>query len=399
MFQNLIIANELTLDKFLKELKFDLYLTKPQMIHMKNIVKSMFLSGYKGKINDVSKSSSKHRTSITRFLSTSSWDEELIFNSLKNKAIDLIWSRSKQTGKPIYVIIDDTISEKTKPSSKALNPIEKCFFHNSHLKKKTVYGHQIVLALLSCDGLVLPYSIEIYDKNNMSKIAIACNIIKSLPKPVKVGYVLCDSWYSCKKIFEASTESRYTYIGAIRTNRVIYPQGHERLGAKLNRYARSLDKEVFDLVTVKGKQYYIYNYVGKLNDMKKVSIILSYPKDSFHEDGCLKAFISLDTLLSSLDILNQYIDRWIIEPFFRDCKRNLGLNGYQVRSQKSIIRYLIIMLISYTYSKLCSGIAFNFNTGFKKMQNTLRKSQVISIYNAAIKGEPINKIFETLKIA
>ena len=57
------------------------------------------------------------------------------------------------------------------------------------------------------------------------------------------------------------------------------------------------------------------------------------------------------------------------------------------------------MLISYTYSKLCSGVAFSFNTGFKKMQNNLRKSQVISIYNAAIKGEPITKIFENLKIA
>jgi hypothetical protein len=33
------------------------------------------------------------------------------------------------------------------------------------------------------------------------------------------------------------------------------------------------------------------------------------------------------------------------------------------------------------------------------MQNDLRKSQVISIYNAAIKGKSINKIFETLKIA
>lgn len=72
------------------------------MTHMKNIVKSMFVSGYTGKINDVSKFlSPKHRTSITRFLSNSSWNEDLIFNSLKNKSIDLIWSRSKQTGKPI----------------------------------------------------------------------------------------------------------------------------------------------------------------------------------------------------------------------------------------------------------------------------------------------------------
>lgn len=43
--------------------------------------------------------------------------------------------------------------------------------------------------------------------------------------------------------------------------------------------------------------------------MKKVSILLSYPKGSFHKEGSLKAFISLGTSLSILDILNHYMDR------------------------------------------------------------------------------------------
>ncbi|MDU7440149.1 MAG: hypothetical protein E7L05_06140, partial [Clostridium sp.] len=55
---------------------------------------------------------------------------------------------SKATNSPIYVAIDDTISERTVPSSKALKPIEKCSFHNSHLKRKTVYGHQLVTVCL-----------------------------------------------------------------------------------------------------------------------------------------------------------------------------------------------------------------------------------------------------------
>src|SRR3712207_9273294 len=41
----------------------------------------------------------------------------------------------------------------------------------------------------------------------------------------------------------------------------------------------------FDLVKVKGRHYYIYNYTGHLNDMKNVSIILSYPKESFQKEG------------------------------------------------------------------------------------------------------------------
>lgn len=75
----------------------------------------------------------RHRTSITRFLSNSTWDEKLLIKALKSLVVELIWNKSRETKKPIYFIVDDTISEKTKPSSKAKNIIKKCSFHNSHL--------------------------------------------------------------------------------------------------------------------------------------------------------------------------------------------------------------------------------------------------------------------------
>ena len=284
-------------------------------------MKAMISTGYNDKVSDVAQlASHTHRTSVTRFLSKSTWDETLLNKSLQSLVIDLIWKRSKNTNEPIYFIIDDTISEKTKTSSKAINIIQKCSFHNSHLKGKIVYGHQILVSLLSCNGLVLPYSINIYDKDSMSKIELASNLIKSLPEPINKGYVLCDSWYSSKAIFDSSKRSSFSYIGALKTNRVIFPKGHERLGIKLHKFAESLDISDFNLVTVKDKQYYIYTYYGNLKDRKNVSIILSYPKDSFHDKWTLKAFISLDKSLTSLEILNQYSDRWAIEPFFRDCK-------------------------------------------------------------------------------
>ena len=103
-----------------------------------------------------------------------------------------------------------------------------------------------------------------------------------------------------------------------------------------------LKKLNFDLYLTK-PQIYIYNYVGNLKDRKNVSIILGYPKESFQKDKALKTFISLDRSLTPLEILAQYTDCWAIEPFFRDCKTYLGLNGYQVRSEKSINRYLTKM--------------------------------------------------------
>jgi len=400
MFQNTIISNELSVYKFFKQLNFDFYLTKPQLRHLEAMMNAMISKGYNGKISDIAElAPSRHRTSITRFLSNSNWDEKLLERAFKSYIIELIWAKSRESRQPIYFIIDDTISEKTKPSSKAKNPIEKCSFHNSHLKGKNVYGHQILVTLLSCDGLVLPYSIDIYDKESMSKIELTQKLIATLPKPENKGYVLADSWYSCKDIFNASEKAGYSYIGALKTNRVIFPKGHERLGIKLHKFATSLNIEDFDLVTVKDQQYYIYNYVGNLKDRKNVSIILSYPKDAFQKDGALKTFISLEKSLAPLDILTQYTDRWAIEPFFRDCKTYLGLNGYQVRSEKSINRYLIIMLINYTYCKIYCTDSHHFNTGYKAAKKDLEKSKIIYIYEAAASGTPIEKIFESLKIA
>src|SRR3712207_9148210 len=115
-----------SLYKFFKQLNFDLYLTKPQLKHLEGIMNAMILKGFNGKVSDIAELASKrHRTSITRFLSKSNWDENLLINALKSKVIDLIWNKSEKSQKPIYLIIDDTISEKTKPSSKAVNPIEK----------------------------------------------------------------------------------------------------------------------------------------------------------------------------------------------------------------------------------------------------------------------------------
>lgn len=107
----------------------------------------------------------------------------------------------------------------------------------------------------------------------MSKIELSESLIKSLPKPVNKGFVLCDSWYSCKAIFNASVKAGYSYIGVLKTNRVIFPKDHTKLGAKLNKFATSLNIEDFDLVTVKDQEYYIYNYVGDLKDRKNFRAI------------------------------------------------------------------------------------------------------------------------------
>ncbi len=79
----------------------------------------MVTKGYCGKITDISDFMPvRHRTNIGKFLSDSPWNDDSVERALKKRVIARMWETSRLTKKPIYVVIDDTISEKTVPSSK-----------------------------------------------------------------------------------------------------------------------------------------------------------------------------------------------------------------------------------------------------------------------------------------
>lgn len=401
MFNNSIVSKSSPIYKFLFDLNITLLLTTPQIHHLILFISAMVTKGFIGKISDVSDlMPMRHRTNIGKFLSKSPWNEKLLERALKKHVLKQIWNTSRATGKPIYVVIDDTISEKTPPSSKAKHPTEKCGFHNSHLKGKTVYGHQLVTVMLLCDGLVLPFTMAVYDKTNMSKIQMAIEVIGSLPKPVNKGYVLCDSWYSNKKLFDISAKSGYTYVGGLRTNRVIFPKGHEKLGIKLHGMNKALTQEDVSLVKVGNREYYVYTYRGKLKDISDSLIALCWPKEALFKEGCLRAFITLDTSLTTEELLLHYKHRWPIETFFRETKKHLGLDDYQVRSSRSVNRYFLLLMLTYTYCEMeVSNETLSFGARIKTTRNQLTKERVTWIFSQSLKGSTLDEVLNALKIA
>ena len=142
--------------------------------HLMSILISIFLSGYHGKTTDFAKNSSCHRTTIAHFLNSGKWDESLLSDTLKRSVIEIIYSEAARTGKPVFCIVGDTIASKTKPSSRALHPIEDAYFHQSLLKGKQDYGHQAVSVMLSCNGIVLNYSFVLYNK--LSELAAELSV-------------------------------------------------------------------------------------------------------------------------------------------------------------------------------------------------------------------------------
>ena len=208
--------------KTLHVLHLEKVLSDVHLEHLKAIIHAVFMPGYKGKIVNMKLFSDKYRTSVSHFLNNGKWNSAQFEKALKKQVIDRIYRESRKSGKPILCIVDDTIASHTKPSSQAVHPIEAAYYHQSHLKKRQDYGHQAVSVMLACNGLSLNYAIALYDKS-CSKIEIVQSLINELPEPPNSAYFLCDSWYASNNLINAAAQKGFHTIGALRTNRIIYP--------------------------------------------------------------------------------------------------------------------------------------------------------------------------------
>ena len=358
--------------------------------HIMSILIAVFMPGYKGKTTQMSAECEAHRTTIAHFLNQGRWDDAALERVIKQYVIRTIYAEAERTGKPVFCIVDDTISSKTKPSSRALHPIEDAYFHQSHLKKKRDYGHQAVGVTLSCNGIVLNYAIVMYDKSR-SKIQIVCEIADELPPPPTVSFFLCDCWYSCVKVMDAFLLKGFYSVGALKTNRVIYPAGIRQQISQFAQFIRKADTNV-SLVTVDKRQYYVYRYEGSLSDLEDAVVLISYPKGAFGLSRALRAFICTDCSLSTQDILNLYLERWAIEVFFRQAKQKLALDQYQIRSSRGIRRYWLIMSLAHLICCMATGAPVPLQDGFSVIQLQLRKERITYIYQCGVSRVPLNNL-------
>ena len=384
----MFIANSIhysnTVYNYFKELNLGLFLSDVYINHLMSVVSAVFHPDYKGKTINFAKVSDHHRTTISHFLNYGKWDSDKLQQLLKQLVIRIIYQESLCSGKPVLCIVDDTIASHTKPSSQAMHPIEAAYFHQSHLKGCQDYGHQAVAVMLSCNGITLNYAIILYDKSK-SKIQIVQEIADELPSAPVKSYFLCDCWYSSAKIMNRFIQKGFYTIGALKTNRIIYPCGIRKKVSEFATYLRKQDADV-NLVTVRHRQFYVYRYEGKLNEIENAVVIISYPKEAFLNPKALRIFISTDADLSTLEILETYACRWPIELFFRESKSKLALDKYQIRTQSGIARYWLIMSLVHFMCCTCVQNSPTFNDGYQYIKHKIREEQITKLYYFIQKG-------------
>jgi len=351
----------------------------------------MAIKGFTAKMTDIEEVSEYHRTTISRFLSDKRWNPEPIRYTIKQKSFHHVQQLSKETGAPMFVSLDDTVNVKTKPSSQAERPIEKAEFHYSHLLRKKVWGHQVMATMVSCLKRALNYDIHRYDKTKESKMDYAKKLISELPLPETAAYFMTDSWYTNGKIIDACAARGYHFIGAMKTNRIIYPQGiHISIAEFAVKY---IEKNDVDLVTVNGSKYYVYRYEGKLNGIDNAVVLLSWPERAFKNPKALRAFICTDTSLETAAILEYYAQRWCIETFFGQSKDCLGFGKYQIRSINGIERLWTIMSSFHLMCTTGLGCDMAFGDGLLFLRKDILNERITFIYQCAQKKVPIEDIY------
>jgi len=398
-----IVPNHEQIRNFLNHHRLPLYFSKPALQHITEYIAASTAKGFRGKVVDIAEYSDCHRTTIGHFLSDGKWDESYLQRIVKEESLRHVVQQSKQTKEPIFVIHDDTVCKKTKPSLQAVSPIEQTDFHYSHLDGTVVFGHQVQATMIQCADTTWIHEIRRYDKAKTkadgtayTKIDEVCDIADTMPTPPHKGYALVDAWYTCPKVINRYAKAGYHLVGALKTNRILYPKG---IRMSIQTFASHITRKDVRLVTVNGSAYWVYRYEGALNGIENAVVLLCWPKEAFQNPKALRAFLCTDVSLETETIVVYYSKRWPIEIFFRQSKGNLGFETYQVRSEKAFTRLWVLLSFTHLYCTIGLGKPYLFGDGLRRVRKQVKIDYVRYVYECGRKGIQFTDVLTQLKLA
>lgn len=341
-----IVTARHEIGKFFYEYGFGEILSGVPQNRLTEIISSLAMKGNQSKTTDFAELKQVFRTTYGHFLSKGKWDEQAVSQKQQERSFQKTAELALAKHAPLYLSIDDTVIEKKKPSSRAKRPMEGTGWHYSHLAGKQVFGYQVFGANVSTGNFSLCYCLRRCCPENGSKIDMAVQLLDTLPETDAHVILQMDSWYTCKAVWDKALEKGITLIGAMKTNRILYPDGNRR---RAQDHAPMLPNDQYHLVTVGGHEYWVHRYEGALNGIDNAVVLLSYPKDAFGNKNALRVFICSDLKLSDAEILAHYTHRWTIEVMFKQQKMYMGFKSFMVRSAKAIDRLFVILPLAHFF--------------------------------------------------
>jgi hypothetical protein len=286
----------------------------------------------------------KGRSSYNWFITDGDWDE----NEIAQRKADLFFEElGLKEGNRILLIIDDTYNEK---KGKHTEGVGKFFDHS----KGFIWGNNIVTSVLQARGLFIPHKAKIYVKKEEAGLDFETKIkiaIKDIINPLKVPagtelMVVFDSWWYSAALIKSCRELGHHVTCQIKSDKRVLLDSGEFL--QVRSYAKRFDEKDFKEIKIKArgkkKSYFIVEQMVRLDKSRQVHLVIS--KENI--DAEPKYYISTDTDLTAKKILSIYVDRWDIETAHREANQKLGFKDYQLRSKRSIERFMQLVFAIWT---------------------------------------------------
>jgi hypothetical protein len=265
------------------------------------------------------------------------------------------------------LIIDDTTDQRV---GYKMENISHVF---DHTIRKTVYGFKILVATFF-DGITnIPLDFTIHKEKELSakkrrnqfskevdpksaggkrrkeaKSTKADQAIALLKRAIKHGfipdYVLCDSWFTSEALIVAV---RSLAKGAVHLIAGV-PNGNRKYefgGGLFNA------NEIIALLKLQGTERrcrkWNTRYFEAVVEYKGITVKLFMSR--FPRQRKWRVFVTTDTNLSYVQMLEIYGIRWTIEVMFRECKQYLGLGKCQSQDFDAQIASVTITFMLFTF--------------------------------------------------
>lgn len=314
--------------------------TKPQFTHFSHLVHSLTVCE-KPSIRRFSFLHSKSRSSLSRFLSESTWNQEHVELMYHIQLEGYIQENSS-------LIFDDSLSKR--PYAKK---VEKVNYHFDHTQNKSVLGYSIVTSVIKSGESIFPYAVKPYYRREdcqsspfKTKNQIAAEIILSTKNQKQITDALFDSWYSNDEVIGACKEAGKNYVTRLKSNRNI-TINHKRKWVR--EYAKMIQETDWQEMQYNQERIRFFSTSAFISKIGSVHLVFSqiYNKK---EKSWTETHYFISNLLeqSAQLILEKYLTRVGIESFHREAKQNIGLEGYFLRKCRGIEKYLFLVMLTYS---------------------------------------------------
>lgn len=415
----------------------NLFKNKAQYKHFKEYVTGLMLCdnktfmGIQAKYVDASS-----MNSLDHFMIRAEWPEK----EINNKRIAHLQQRNDTASKPDGVVsLDDTLTHKT---GKHMDDAEHHFDHSTG---KYVLGHNLVSTQYKDRNVSYPLDYRQYyrkptpkqlqqqykklDKQiNLfepkqylleklkllldyqrrfqrfkSKIVLAVELIhqaEALGSKAKT-YVF-DSWFLCKLMVTVIGSYGKDWISVLKSNRNLMIKNQKM---SVSDYINTSPPSCYRPIQTKGgKCYWVFSKVVQVCSLAKLRLVISYNNPRLIGEPVV--FVTNRQDWEPVKILSTYELRWSIDAFYRDAKQHLGLEAYQLRTDKGIKRHWYLVFLAYTVlmlnvqqSKLLRRLNANLSTigqSSRALADEVTTSLILWIYKNFKNNNQVDEVLHCL---